>query len=238
MGIDSKYGRWNAPVDPDSGKFVYVPIPEKHRFSDSLETRYSDFTPVLEKFTNEYHLDLYHDLRFPDELVNANVHLDPDFRYLTYGDTGTARGSEISMLDEGDFIAFYSGLRPIKETRDNLVYALTGFYMIEKVLWTNEIPEDRLHENAHTRKMEISDTDIVVKGKSIVSGRLCNCIPIGEYRNRAYRVTRELLQEWGGLSVKDGFIQRSRVPPSFLNPEKFYSWLLEQEPTFIEANNP
>lgn len=237
IGIDSKYGRWNAPVDPDSGSFVYVPIPERHQFIDGLETRYSDFIPDLEEFANDHSLDLHYDLRFPSELANANAHLDPDFRYLTYGDTGLARGSDIASLDEGDFIAFYSGLRPIKKTRDNLVYALTGFYLIDKVLWTAEIPDDRLHENAHTRKLDISDTDFIVKGKAVVSGRLSKCIPIGEYRNGAYRVKRKLIREWGGLSVKDGFIQRSIVPPSLLNPGKFYTWFNEQDPFLIEANN-
>jgi hypothetical protein len=28
IGIDQAYGDWNAPVDPESNEFVYVPIPE------------------------------------------------------------------------------------------------------------------------------------------------------------------------------------------------------------------
>jgi hypothetical protein len=43
------------------------------------------------------------------------MHLDPDFQNLTYGDRGDRRGKEISQLKEGDFLAFYAGLRPIKK---------------------------------------------------------------------------------------------------------------------------
>jgi hypothetical protein len=50
---------------------------------------------------------------------------------------------------------------------------------------------------------------------------------IGEWRNRAYRVTNELLTIWCGLDVKDGFIQRSVSPPSFLKPGKFCEWFLK-----------
>ena len=238
IGIDSSYGRWNAPVDPDSGKFVYVPIPENHRFIDGFQTRYIDFLPNLQEFADEYNLDLYDDLSFPRELVDANTHLDPDFRYLTYGDLGLRRGSGLTELDEGDIIAFYGGMKPIKKTRNNLIYALIGLYVVDEVLWTIEIPEERFHENAHTRKAEISPYDVVVKAKPGVSGRLKSGIPIGEWRSRAYRVRRELLREWGGLTVKDGYIQRSIVPPEFLNPERFYSWFIKHRPILLSENNP
>jgi hypothetical protein len=28
IGIDQAYGAWNAPMDPETNDFVYVPIPE------------------------------------------------------------------------------------------------------------------------------------------------------------------------------------------------------------------
>ena len=34
VGIDQAYGGWNAPIDPMTGEFVYVPIPDgaqRHR---------------------------------------------------------------------------------------------------------------------------------------------------------------------------------------------------------------
>ncbi len=27
IGVDQAFGGWNAPVNPDTGEFLYVPIP-------------------------------------------------------------------------------------------------------------------------------------------------------------------------------------------------------------------
>jgi hypothetical protein len=62
-------------------------------------------------------------------------------------------------------------------------------------------------------------------------------LPIGEYRDRAYRVRKDLLAEWGGLSAKDGFIQRSAVPPFFNHPDRFQKWYDAQGPQWIMKNN-
>lgn len=99
------------------------------------------------------------------------------------------------------------------------------------------VPAERHRENAHTRKRDIGAPDIVVRGKPGESGRLKRCISIGEWHNGAYRVTKRLLEEWGELSVRDGFIQRSVRPPSFLDPPKFYNWFLRQEVGLMEKNN-
>lgn len=31
VAVDASYGKWNAPVDPDSGKCVHIPIPKNER---------------------------------------------------------------------------------------------------------------------------------------------------------------------------------------------------------------
>jgi hypothetical protein len=33
VGVDQAYGHWNGPVDPASGQFVYVTIPEERSLS-------------------------------------------------------------------------------------------------------------------------------------------------------------------------------------------------------------
>jgi hypothetical protein len=63
------------------------------------------------------------------------------------------------------------------------------------------------------------------------------CIPIGEYRDNAYRVRRDVLEEWGGLGVKDGYIQRSGALPAFTDPKRFYAWFKKQQPTLVRKNN-
>ncbi len=99
------------------------------------------------------------------------------------------------------------------------------------------MPPKQWHENAHVRKVKRGETDIVVRAKPGSSGRFERCIPIGEWRNRSYRVRNDVLDAWGGLSVKDGFIQRSAVPPSSNNPCKFLGWLRKKGVHLIARNN-
>ena len=111
-------------------------------------------------------------------------------------------------MTEGDLlVVFYSGLRPICPMKDRLIYALVGLYVVRDVVPAPNVPGNLRHENAHTRKKKIGKHDIVVRAKPGVSGRLERCIPIGEWRDRAYRVRKDLLKAWGGLTVRDGYIQ-------------------------------
>jgi hypothetical protein len=118
-----------------------------------------------------------------------------------------------------------------------LMYALIGLFVAEEVVEAIRVPKELWHENAHTRKRKIGVPDIIVRAKRGKSGRLERAIPIGEWREGAYRVTNKLLADWGGLDVKNGFIQRSVSPPSFLNPERFYKWFLNQKVPLLERNN-
>lgn len=238
IAVDQAYGGWNAPVDPETGRFLYVPIPEasRTRFQKGLRHTYAEFIPSLESFAAARSLDVEADLRFPTALRRRSVHLDPDFDELTYGDDGTRRGSGMLDLEDGDLVAFYAGLRPIRPCRDRLVYALVGLYVVDEVVTLADVPRSRWGENAHTRKMRQGPKDVIVRAKPGVSGRLKECIRIGEWRSRAYRVCRSLLKEWGGLSVRDGYIQRSAVPPSFLDARRFYRWFLGKKPTLLNRN--
>ncbi|MGO8688380.1 MAG: hypothetical protein ACLQLG_01985 [Thermoguttaceae bacterium] len=238
IGVDQAYGGWNAPVDAE-GRFVYVPIPEKlgTHFHPGLERRYGEVLPALQRFCGEHDCDLGDDLRFPQELVKRSMHLDPDFECLTYGDEGSRRGAGMVNMGDGDLLVFYGGLRPVHRCEHRLVYALMGTFVVREVVPVGDMPPERWHENAHVRKAKRGETDIVVRAKSGVSGRFDRCLPIGEWRSGAYRVRREVLASWGGLSVKDGFIQRSAVPPTFSNPRKFLSWLRKQGITLLARNN-
>jgi putative DNA base modification enzyme with NMAD domain len=52
VGADQAYGGWNAPVDPDSGQFVYVPIPEAEdaEFQAGMARSFQEMTPFLDEF--------------------------------------------------------------------------------------------------------------------------------------------------------------------------------------------
>jgi hypothetical protein len=238
IGVDQAFGHWNAPVDAKSRRFVYIPIPENDgtRFRPGLERKYKEFLPALQQFSADFDIDIEDDLRFPRSLLGDLLHLDPDFEWLTYGDNGDKRGSDIKKLKRGDLIVFYAGLRPIRPHKE-LLYALVGLYVVDEVKGARKIAKSRWQENAHTRKLKIGRPDIVVRANKGMSGRLSQCIPIGEWRNGAYRVRKKLLKKWGGLTVRDGFIQRSARPPLFLKPKKFYRWFLRQDIKLTTSNN-
>jgi hypothetical protein len=235
VGVDKEYGNWNAPVDPKTGEFVFVPIPDgKGKVYPAGHARsYEEVIRPIADFAATHRARTLH---LPEPLLLRKMHLDPDFEYLTYGDKGAVRGANIKTLDEGDLLVFYAGLRSITPPRP-LVYALIGLFVIAEVLCAGDIPSDRWHENAHTRWVPISEQDIVVRGRPKGSGRFDKCIPVGEYRENAYRVKRDVEIAWGGLSVKGGYIQRSAVPPEFKDAEKFYAWIQRQGVTLIKRNN-
>lgn len=132
VGVDQIYGKWNAPMDPMSRDFVYVPIPGNEKFHKGMGTSFSEIVPSLEKFCRNHSVDLAAALRFPAGLVHQHTHLDPDFDYLTYGD-GPRRGAGLLELTRGNLVVFYSGLRPISPCEHKLVYALVGLYVVDQV---------------------------------------------------------------------------------------------------------
>lgn len=235
VGIDQAYGSWNAPVDPISNNFFYMPIPEENCFYPGLEKRYKDFFIQLKSFADKYNRTIFKDLAFPKDLLSQNMHLDPDFDYLTYGDR-LPRANNIIKLEEDDFIVFYAGLNPISSCKDKLIYALIGIYFIDELRYVKNIDIKERNINAHSRTIN-REEDIIVIAKQKISGRFCECIPIGEWRNKSYRVQNEVLDKWGDITVKDGFIQRSAVPPLFKNPEKFLTWLDDLEIKTVSNNN-
>ncbi len=238
IGVDQAYGGWNAPVDAD-GHFVYVPIPEKRgtSFHPGLDRRYGEILPALHHFCGEHDCDLFDDLRFPHGLLESSMHLDPDFECLTYGDEGGRRGAGMVSMSDGDLLVFYGGLRPIHRCEHRLIYALLGMYVVREVVSVKSVAPQRWFENAHVRKTKLGETDIVVRAKPELSGRFNRCVSIGEWRNRSYRVRQDILDAWGGLSVKDGFIQRSAVPPALNDPGRFLDWLKKQHIQLVARNN-
>jgi Nucleotide modification associated domain 3 len=214
-------------MDLTTGSFAYVPIPESKPNKPGLDTPYIGIEPSLTS----------HGFVLPDHLRDRRMHLDPDFEYLTYGDAGPKGRQIATALQQGDFLAFYSGMRD--RGSGTLVYGLIGLLMVDSIrVARGLLPADWIR-NAHTRRQLADDAnDIVVLGKDAGSGRLTRCLVIGEYRDRAYRVTRRLLEAWGGVSAKDGFLQRSAVFPRLLNPEKFIEWWKLQKPELVHSNNP
>lgn len=227
VGIDSTDGGWNAPTRLATREFAYITITDSKPMRDGMARHYDEFIPVLKRFGQP----------LPPELIGTPTHLDPDFDQLTYGDQGQ-RGKRIaSFLTKGDLLAFFAGLRPIDGPARPLVYALIGLYAVEEIVPATAVPKSQWAENAHTRRVP-GDDDIIVRAKPGASGRLRHCIPIGEWRDQAYRVRNDLLDAWGGLDIKGGYIQRSARLPAFNDAVKFRQWFQAQKPELVAENNP
>lgn len=229
VGIDQTYGRWNAPVDTATNRFVFVPIPDSSyndgRYIPSGERLYGDeVVATVEQFGVECGKPDDRCFRLPPPLHRQPMHLDPDFRQLTYGDD-SHRGRLLKEFDEGDFLAFYSSFRPLQPGK--LVYALIGLFVLSgRPVDASKIPEADRFRNAHTRWKNTKPGDIIAFGEDSESGLFDRCIPIGEWRDNAYRVRKDILTEWGGISpVKNGWIQRSANLPLFRDPGRFKRWL-------------
>ena len=224
------------------GFLVWIPfqfdVDAIGRLSGGCEHRYDELVPVLTDKASAAGLDLFDDLRCPPSLLGQAMHLDPDFEHLTYGDVGDRRGADIRLLTGGDLLVFYAGLRPIRPCEHRLIYAIVGLFVVDEVLLASHVPASHWHHNAHTRKRQRGASDIVVPARPRGSGRLNRCLPIGEYRAGAYRVRRDLLETWGGLSVRDGHLQRSGRPPRFNDADRFYRWFQDQQVTLTHRNNP
>lgn len=167
VGIDKTYGRYNAPINPDTNDYLYIPIPQNNNnFRPGMETTFDDLLPYFYSWSQRNATEI----EFPQYLKNKACHLDPDFHFLTYGDQGTGRGWRIAELKEWDFLVFFASFNPIKKCDYNLIYALYGIMVVEKLLRVCEIPESEFHKNAHTRIKNMNNDHLVVFAKSLVSG--------------------------------------------------------------------
>lgn len=220
-------GHWNSAVDGESRDFVYVAIPENAPVHPGHERPYSAHGPALEAIGRP----------LPPHLRGRHMHLDPDFAHLTYGDHNERARQLRSQLGTGDWVVFYAALANVRD-RGKLVYALIGVLVVDRMVLARELPPAQRDINAHTRRVLAPGADdLVVIGRPDDSGRLRHCIDIGEWRAGAYRVRKDLLEAWGGLSVNDGWLQRSARLPRFLAPERFKAWFAAQRPELVAANN-
>jgi hypothetical protein len=56
-----------------------------------LETPYTLIQPALTRFEADHLGAPCKYVRLPSNLASQNMHLDPDFAHVTYGDSGTRR---------------------------------------------------------------------------------------------------------------------------------------------------
>jgi len=113
-------GLWNGPMNSSTGEFVYVAIPESSPNHPGLNKPYAALHAPLGG----------HGIVLPRHLAAQDMHLDPDFDHLTYGDQGERAKQICAKLGPGDLIVFYAGMRDVLSA-PQLVYALIGPYVVE-----------------------------------------------------------------------------------------------------------
>jgi hypothetical protein len=190
-----------------------------------METPYARWAPAVGRLGVE----------LPAGLRERAAHGDPDFARLTYGDRRERARQIREKLGAGDLLVFYAGLRDVRD--GCLVYGLIGLLTVERIIRARDVPAERWAANAHTRRAEIGETDVVVEGRTRSSGRFERCIPFACYRAGAYRVHEELLERWGGVGVRDGYVQRSARLPELSDAARFLAWLDEQRVALVARDN-
>lgn len=236
VGADETQAGWNCPFDPTTGEFLYAPIPENRPFFPGFERFFLELEETERAFFQGCTQPVNDARRMPAELRELPMHLDPDFEYLTYGDSGR-RAARLLQLRAGDRLVFYAPLRSTDPRFTHLVYGLVGLFVVKEAIPVTSLSPGEWHMNAHSRRVNLDYSDVVVRGDPTLSGRLKRCIPVSVWRNKAHRVPLHLLEAWGGLSVSDGFIQRGSWPAEFLQPDKFLQWLATQNPSLLQCNN-
>lgn len=141
VGIDcTDEGRWNGPIDIESGNFAYVPIAATKPLRDRFDRFYDELQPALAAFQQS----------LPAHLTGRRMHLDPDFAALTYGDQGR-RAMQIQELDVGDSLVFYASLRDLRTRK--LIYGLIGLMIIHEIVRAIDVAKNIWSKNAHTRRI-------------------------------------------------------------------------------------
>ncbi len=227
VGADSTNSEPTPPVYPD-GRFEYVPIPEARGPSGTVETRTYGNTDLRHRSGS---LADYLDCIRPrpwgernpeftgDQLADWPLHHDPNFEALTYGET-TSRGAytkRLRSLDEGDGVAFYTGLRDA-ETGYRHRY-LIGYFTVAAVVDCQHLDRgdesaclsdlsaaaqnrlmDRHRENAHAKRFlatgQVADDDglVIVDGRK-PGGLLEQAVPISEHGGGGHHYLTDDLQE-------------------------------------------
>lgn len=113
VGVDQAYGNWTGRVDPETHEFVCVPIPEERKTRPDLATPYTIVIDSLASFGRGRVVDAKA-CALPDVLHARDMHLDPDFQRLAYGNNPNSRGDIVNRLVANDVVVFYAGLRPCR----------------------------------------------------------------------------------------------------------------------------
>lgn len=225
VGADTTNSSPTPPVYPD-GRFEYIPIPESRGPEGTTES--STFGSIGLRCTDGTLADYLHSIQprekdgptyTGEQLANWPLHHDPNFDALTYGET-TGRGAytkRLRKLDDGDLVAFYTGLKGETDRYRNRY--IIGYFTVAEVADFKRLDVDgqqqnfssfsaddqesimgRFAENAHAKRFaatgEITDNDgiVIVDGKQ-PGGLLDNAFRISEHGGGGHHYLTDELEE-------------------------------------------
>ena len=139
------------------------------------------------------------------------VHHDPNFGALTYGETGS-RPAYIKLLrslEQGDIIAFYTGLKN-EQSHSYTHRYLIGYMTVNSVCDIQEISDqietkggaadikDTFRKNAHIKRFNASgkiDKEAVLVDGKTPGGRLKKAIRISKHQGRGHHYMTDKAQQ-------------------------------------------
>lgn len=224
VGADSTN---SAPTPPvyDNQNFEYIPIPESQGKGGTTEKKtYGNTSLRHTSGSIANYLDYIHPQEQDspkitgEELATWPLHHDPNFNELTYGETSgrSAYLSVLRSLNEGDMVAFYTGL---KNTHHDYTHRyIIGYFTVNKVVdfqSLSETTETRFsdlskaeqesvindhRDNAHAKRFfatgEITPKDgLVIIDGCKPGGRLNDAFRISEHRGGGHHYLTNELQE-------------------------------------------
>ena len=150
IGADSTNLGHSSPEFED-GTFTFLPIPEKAQ-------------QCVTKFYQDLGLAQY----VSENYRYKKVHIDPDFRFFTYGEPkGSMRSRQVLKLLPGDMIIFVASLAWNGRLRENMRKAIVGYFQVQaiveckmrknklEVIKGNPISDrvhNRIKNNAHAKR--------------------------------------------------------------------------------------
>jgi hypothetical protein len=225
VAADTTNSSPTPPVYPDN-TFEYIPIPEAQGPEGTTENKTYGNTKLRHRdATAAEYLDSIQPSEDEgpevtgDKLAEWPLHYDPNFDALTYGES-TNRGSYTKILrslDEGDTVAFYTGLRGADASYTHRY--IIGYFTVEDIVdfqklegdgepvTFSELPSQkqeeimaRHSENAHAKRFKatgnIADNDglVIVEGKE-PGGLLDKAFRISEHHGGGHHYLTDELQE-------------------------------------------
>lgn len=250
IGADSTNVSPVPPVYADNS-FEYLPIPEsdptvESKTYGSIKLRHqersaAEFFDKIDPSGNGEHTVT------GNRMEEWPVHHDPNFDALTYGETGSrpAYTKLLRSLEQGDMIAFYTGLKN-EQSHSYTHRYLIGYMTVNSVCDIQRISDrigtrkeatnikDTFRENAHIKRFNASgkiDKEAVLVDGESPGGRLEKAIRISKHQGRGHHYMTDKAQQLlqpvpGGNRDRNAYLGGIKKAHKLqIESQSFLSWV-------------